>query len=89
MKRPLRIVLCKGSPYNLIDVLGPFSIILQSLNFFPVKFTDTFSAGKTMTKITKILRSFGFLLKFEAFKSAQYSWGYEFLKMGTFFWLTR
>ena len=24
MKRPLRIVLCKGSPYSFIDVLGPF-----------------------------------------------------------------
>ena len=29
MKRLLRIVLCKESPYNLINVLGPFSVILQ------------------------------------------------------------
>ena len=29
MNRPLRIVLCKESPYNLINVLGPFSVTLQ------------------------------------------------------------
>ena len=29
VKRPLRIVLCKESPYNLFYVLGDFSVILQ------------------------------------------------------------
>ena len=33
VKRKLRIVLCKESPYNLIDVLGSFSVILQSRDF--------------------------------------------------------
>ena len=84
VKRQLRIVLCKESPYSLIDVLGPFSVTLQPWNFYQVKFTDTSSAGKTARKITKILRSF----ELESFKSVQYAWCYEFLKVGTFFWLT-
>ena len=33
LKRPLRIVLCMERPYNLINVLGPFSATLQSWNF--------------------------------------------------------
>ena len=60
MKRSLPIVLCEESPYDLIDVLGLFSVILQPLNFNKVKFTDTSSAGKTARKTTQILRSFSF-----------------------------
>ena len=37
-------------PNDLIDVLGHFSVILQPWNFYEVKFTDTFSAGKTECK---------------------------------------
>ena len=64
VERQWRIVLCKESPYDLIDVLGPFSIILQSRNFYKGEFTDTSSAGMTVT-IAKLLQSFAF----ESFKS--------------------
>ena len=47
MKRSSRIVLCTESPYNLIDVLGTFSAILQPLNFSIVKLSDTSSADET------------------------------------------
>ena len=60
VKRQLGAVLYKESPYNLVNVLDPFSVILQPRNLFKVKFTDTSSAGKSARKITKILRSFGF-----------------------------
>ena len=89
MKRPLRIALCKESLYNMINVLGPFSVILQPLKFHKVEFTDTSYAGKTARKITKVLRSFGLQLEFESFISVKYSWCYEFSKVGTFFWLTQ
>ena len=59
MKRPLHIVLCKESPYNLINVLDPFSVIFQE-TLYKVEFTDTSSAGKTVSKTTKILQSSGF-----------------------------
>ena len=36
MKRQLRIVLCKESPYNSINVLGPSSVILQQRKFYKV-----------------------------------------------------
>ena len=65
MKRQLRIVLCKESPHNLIDVLGPFLVILQPLGFSKVEFTDTSGAGKTARKITKMRRSLGYELEFE------------------------
>ena len=38
-RRPLSIVLCEESPYDLINVLRPFSVILQPWNFNNVKFT--------------------------------------------------
>ena len=60
MKRPLLIVLRAESPYDLINVLGPFLATIQTWDFCGVGFTDTFSAGKTRRKITKILQSFGF-----------------------------
>ena len=45
MRRQLRIVLCKESPYDLINILGPFSVI-------KVELTDSSSVGKTARKIT-------------------------------------
>ena len=60
VKRSLCVVLCKESPYNLVNVLGPFSVILRPRNFHKVKFTDTSSARKAARLITKTLRSFGF-----------------------------
>ena len=55
-KRPWPIVRCEwGSPYDLIHVLGPFSVILQPRNCYKVEFTNTSSAGRTTTKIKKIL----------------------------------
>ena len=85
MKRPLRIVLCEENPYEQINVLGSFSVILQPCNFYKVEVTYTSSAGKTVTNITLLLRSFSFELEFESFKSMKYSWCYEFSKVGLFF----
>ena len=84
VKQPLSIVLCKDSPYNLMNVLGLFSVILQPRNFHNVKIINTFSASKTASKVTKILQSFGYSLEFESFKSAKYSWCYEVCKVRTF-----
>ena len=53
MKRPLGIVLCKESSYSVINALDPFSVILQSSNFFKVEFTDTSRSGKTARKSQK------------------------------------
>ena len=53
VKCPLRIVLFEESPYNLINVLGPFSVILQPLDLHEVEFTDTSSAGKARGKSSK------------------------------------
>ena len=89
MKGQLPIVLYEESHYQLINVLGHFSVILQIDICYQVEFTHTSSAGKTARKITKILGSFVFELEFESFKSVEYSWCNEFSKMGTFFWLTR
>ena len=50
MKRPLRIVLSEEGHYNLIDILGHFSVILQPWNFLKVKFCDISSTGKTERK---------------------------------------
>ena len=48
MKWPLRIGLCKGNRYNLINDFRPFSVILQTCNFYhQVRFTDTSSSGNT------------------------------------------
>ena len=55
----LYIVLCKESPYNLINVLGLFSVMLQLSNSCKVYFIYISSASKTARKITKILHSFG------------------------------
>ena len=50
----------RGVHYDLIDVLGHFTVILQPWNFCKVEFTYISSARETLRKITKILRSFGF-----------------------------
>ena len=57
VKGPLRIALCKESCYNLINVSGPYSVILQPRIFHTVRFTDTRSADKIARKITKIFQS--------------------------------
>ena len=53
VKHLLPIVLCKESPYHLINALRPFPVILQPFDFYKVKFTDTSSAGKTARKMTQ------------------------------------
>ena len=63
----------RGVHYHLINVLGPFSIILQPRNFYKVKFAYISSARETARKITKILQYFGFYLEFESFRSVKYS----------------
>ena len=55
VKRSLCMVLYKESPYDLINVLGPLSVILQAQKFYKIEFTDIFSAGKKARKMTKIL----------------------------------
>ena len=50
VKRLLRIVLRKDSTFNLINVLGPFSVILQPLSFHKVELADTSSADETTKK---------------------------------------
>ena len=55
MKLPLNIVLCRENPCNLINILGPFAIILQPKNFDNVEFIDTSSAGKTARKVSEKL----------------------------------
>ena len=47
------IVLCEENLYDLVNVLGPFSIILQPLNLYKVEFTYVSSARKTARKATK------------------------------------
>ena len=54
VKRPFPIVRCELSPYDLINVLGPFSVILQPRNL-KVEFTNTSSGDRRARKITKIL----------------------------------
>ena len=65
-----------------------FQVLFQSfanLGFlYKVKFTGTSSADTTVRKIIKILRSFGFYLGAELFSYMEYSWSYEFSKVGTF-----
>ena len=48
-----------------------FSHFAAGPYLYQVKFTDTSSADKTARNITKILRSFGFQLKFESFRFVQ------------------
>ena len=60
VKGSLPIVLREDNTYDLFDVLGLFSVILQQWNFYKVEFTYNSSAGKIARKIIKILRSFGF-----------------------------
>ena len=78
----------RGFIFALIDVLGHFSVIFAAMDSFKFEFTYICSAGRTARQITKILRSFGFQLEFESFKSMKYSCCSEFSKVGTFFWLT-
>ena len=40
VKRPLPIVRCEQSPYDLINALGPYSVILQPRNCYQVEFTN-------------------------------------------------
>ena len=60
MKHPLRIALCKESPYNLINILGPFHSFCKHEILIKVESTDTSNAGKTAREIKKILQSVGF-----------------------------
>ena len=53
MKGPLPIILCEESPYDLIDVLGLFSVILSQWNFYKVELTYNSSAGKIARRIIK------------------------------------
>ena len=56
---PLPIVLCKWNPYDLIDVLGPFSLILQPWNFCKIEFSYISSgleANEKNHKNTSIFR---------------------------------
>ena len=58
-----------------------FQAIFQSFcnrEVCKVEFSNTSGARKIARKITKILRSFGFQLKFESCKSVMYSWCCEF-----------
>ena len=57
MNCPLCAVLCEESPYNLIDVLGPVSVIFQPWHFYKVEFTHASSAGKAARKIVTIYQS--------------------------------
>ena len=54
------MVLDERSPYNLISISGPFSVILHPLWFHKFEFIDTSSAGEKATQITKILRCYKF-----------------------------
>ena len=62
----------EGGLYDLINVLGPFSVTLQPLNFCKIEFTYFSSGRKTARKIKNILQSSCFQLGFESFKSGQY-----------------
>ena len=84
VKRPLHIVLCKESHYDLIDILGSFSVTLLPWKFYKVAFTYSSCPGTTARKITNILRSFDFWLELRSFKSTKYSWWYKLLKKGNF-----
>ena len=56
MKRQLRLVPLKEDPYCLINVLGPFSVIVcNRLNFHKVQLTDTSSTGKIARKSRRYL----------------------------------
>ena len=46
--------------YDLINVAGPFAVILPPCYYCKGEFTYIFSSGRTARKITKILLSFGF-----------------------------
>ena len=64
----------RGVLYDLINVLSPFSVILQPWNLnLKVRFSYISSDRKIARKITKILRSFGFNLEFESFRFVKYS----------------
>ena len=63
VKCPLRIVLCKESPYHLIDVLAPSSVILRRRDFYQVEFTDTCSTNKIATKIVENISVFRLLTR--------------------------
>ena len=57
MKRPLRIVLCKESPYNLINALGPCSVILQPWNFLKLNLPILFVPVRKRKKSQKYFDS--------------------------------
>ena len=81
MKRPLRIVVCKASLSNLINVSAPFSVILQLRNFYKLEFTNTSSVGKAAKQITKAIQATGLKLEVESFKFVKHSWCQEFSKV--------
>ena len=80
MKRPLRIVLCKDSPYNLFNALGPFAVILQPSNYHRAKFSDTSIVGKTLCSINYGKDSDKNRENNSISKSVKYSRCHEFLK---------
>ena len=47
------LLVCERSPYDLINVLGHFSVISQPQNVCKVEFSNISSALETMRKIAK------------------------------------
>ena len=87
VKRPLRIVLCMESPYNLINVLGLFQSLCNHKIFAKLNLPILLVLVKS-EKNHKNDAFLWFSLKFKSFKSTKFSWCYEFSKVGTFLWLT-
>ena len=85
MKCPLPIALGEEGYYDLINVLCPFSVILQPSDFYyEVQFTYTPSAGKAARKVIKYFDQFGFQIELESCKSVPYSWVIQIFKSGNF-----
>ena len=63
VKLPLCIVLGEESLYDLIQCFRLFFSHFAAMKFCRVEFTYISSARKKVRKISKILRSFGFLLE--------------------------
>ena len=69
-------------PYDLINVLGPFSVILQSWNLCKVEFIHISSVDNT--KHNNITLIFWLLARIWTFRSVKYCWYYQFLKWELF-----
>ena len=70
--------------YLSINALALFSHF-ATMKFCKVEFTNIFCTSKKASRITKMIRSFGFSIEFEPYKSVRYSLCYECSKAGTFF----